>query len=524
LFCVSGFAALKFFPYLIFSPKTIYSIAERQQQVNMKKDISQAFDDAFVQDILSKVQRSYSQQDEITAKMNLYRLTPKEFNAFNKTNRFLSALKLTMAQAFDPKTEQATSNVSLLFKNNKMIDLAMFVDKNQLGINFGSIYNKYLILDRNNLKPAFKSLGQPNGPKRILTNVDIVKAIQFNTKEAEGILNDYSKTYIKYLKPSDFSLRKDVIINSSEGPIKTDLITLHLTNDRLNGLMIALGEKYSKDDRAINMTVGNYIRLFNLYKEAGYIQESLPSKFKSVGAFKQSIAGDLETFKRNISQDKKNKDLVMEVYLNNKFNIMKRNIIFAENKPSTKGANIQISNYALPQSGLRYGDFSINTNTADTQASELKYNYLQIAPAKPNEQAYKINLDIGQMVHAQINAKDIRQSKQNENLSANYDILLGQKPFNSHCNGIVKVDIARDSIKKEVASAMTTQVNLDNPKIGLDIKWNKKDKFDVAVQMPKIEASNSINLSTAPQAEVQKTLQEIGVGIMGLAQKMMSTK
>lgn len=544
LISVSALAVINFFPEVVFSlmPKNMYLFVENQAKGDFEKDIQKILNDADVKDLLTISETPYKDEMELTFKIKTDNLTGAEADQIKKVNELLLIpAKLVLSENTDYKNEQIRQKISLIYQNNKMLEADMFMNKERVGISVPTIYNKYFTVNIKDLAPVWEKFGQTTGPKKLVTNMDIIKAIKIDKKELESIINDYAKFYADFIKDDEITFTKGVEIETSEGKIKCNQITLKLTEQRAKDLVVALAEKMSNDDKLLNMTAGNFINVMKLYEDAGYFEDSMygsmPEEFKDINKIKEKMKESIEEMKKQPVDGKT--DFLMSLYINGSYDVLERKFEIINNDQEKGGrATLTFGNYKLPTSKSQNGivEFVFEDKGSDEKTT-MKFNNvesLQNGKTKLNtitfEGIQKSGDTVGDLFKAKVDMTTDEDKDGKTNITAKYDIsfIPGTDSKSSKIYGELKSVETRDDGKKSYDYKYDIDVNLKsdemaavsgNGEIGFLIGLNGKVQRGVPVEMPNLDASNNVDLNTVSQEQLMSEFQAIQGKVMEFAEQ-----
>jgi len=532
LISVSALAVINFFPEVIFSlmPKNMYLLVENQAKEKLEKQIGDSFKDGFVQDSIKAFNNPHKSQSEVSAKLKTDKLTGSLAEQFNSANEIISSSKLTFTRAADYEKEQVSNSLSLMVKGNDLLQAELFLDKEKAGFGIPKIYNKYFTVNTDNLSPLMETLGQTNGLKKFPTDVDIIKAIKFDKKELENVAKDYAKFYADYISDRDVTFTKGVEIDTTEGKIKCNQITLKFDKERLKDFEIKLAEKATNDDRLLNLTVGNYINVVKLFEESGLFDAygGLPEEQKDMNSMKKKFEEEIKKFKNDPNNS--NTEMVMTLLIDRNFNVLERKVQLIQNDDNNDNTtSFRLASYKLPKSKANNSIFQVMfDNRKDTSKNGgIKLTNLETAVAK-GKSTRKITYDVigirdgeeNKIASAvyDININEIKDK--HKEITVNYDATIKSgfiETEESKLTGKLLMSLDRDPAQKAINSKINADYDIKipgqgiqgNDEFGIIYSINNNTKYDVPVELPKLESSNTVDLNTASLDELKNEFQTI---------------
>jgi hypothetical protein len=203
IIAVIGLVVINSFPELIFSPKNMYLMSEKNTAEYLEKQIDSYNKDAFVQDSLKVYNTPYKQQSDISLKLKKGNFTGPEAQQLEMINNILSNSKISLDESVDVKNDKSRAKVSVVVKGNKLIDVDAFMGKDQAGVIIPVLFNKYITLNPQDFRTAAEKLGISDAPRKIITDNDIINAIHIDKKELQRIQKDYIKFFTSNITNKD---------------------------------------------------------------------------------------------------------------------------------------------------------------------------------------------------------------------------------------------------------------------------------------------------------------------------------
>lgn len=519
---------VNFFPEVIFSPKMIYLLAEKQNINGIEKQIDDYLNDGFVKDAFKTLSTPYSDNTELTFRYKLDNPQGQQIEQLKMINNILSKSKLVINSSTDNKNDKRKTEIKLNIGGNDLITSEIFVDKKKIGINLPNFYNKYILVNGNDLAPVYEKFGQPVQMKKLVTNSDIMKVIKFDKKEADSLLSEYTGYIVKQLKDDNFKFAKGVSLQTKDGNISGNQVSLNLTAAELKDLSIKVLEKVQNDDKLLNLTAGNVINVMKLYEEAGYYgAEGLPTEFKDINSVKQKIKEAIDELKNDTTVKGSKSELNMTLLIDNKLNILERKITF-----NVKGADssnlgkvtIRFAGYKQPQSNSMVKTFEYSEEEG-SNISKFIVDAVQTPKTQEKPAATVINIEnsphqYGTEVKSftgKIHLTDESVKDKTSKITAKIEVNIPQSGMqNGKISGVVMIDSNRDPSQNKMNTNLNIDMDVLPPSIGsstngfgLILGVNSNTTFGGAVNLPTVDAANSLDLNTASMQEIQGAIAEI---------------
>ena len=527
LLCVSALGVVNFFPEVI-PAKMIYMMAEKQNITLFQNQVDQYMNDGFTKDALKVFDTPYTGNSELTFKYKLDKIQAAEVAQLKIINNILSASKLIINETADNKNEKAKVDYTLNVKGNDLIKIEAFADKKKIGIKIPVFYDKYIVLNADNMAPIFEKFGQPVQFKKIVTNADIMKVIKFDKKEAFTIMNEYGEYLLKQLKDSNFKFTKGAKLVTSEGNIGCNQVAIKLTATELKDISIKMLEKMQTDDRLLNLTAGNVINVMKLYEDAGYYgTEGIPSEFKDINTIKQKIKEGIDIMKKDTSDTDNKSEFVMTLSIDRKFVILERKIEAISKDVNSK----TIGTMTLKIAGFKQlkskGKETIFESLYDEQSNKARFTIDAVEAPKIQGQPTKTTVNIESAVNSagtetkpftcRIDIGNETVKDKSRNISANFDAKIVQYGTeNLNVNGILTYGATRDPSAGKVDSNIGLDTNIKIPamgsannEVGFILGFVSKMKFGGTVELPSVNASNSLDINTATNQQLQEAMTQI---------------
>lgn len=526
LLSAGALAAVNFFPEVIFSPKTIYLMAEKQNMMLLQKQIDDYFNDGFVKDGLKVYSTPFSSNSELTFKYKLDNFQGQEAEQLKMINNILSASKLVINASSDYKNEKTKGEYKLNIKGNDLITAEVFADKKKIGIRVPAFYNKYVVVNGDDMAPVFEKFNQPVQMRKIITNADIIKAIKFDKKEAFDLVNGYSEYLAKQLKDGNFKFTKGASIQTKDGNISCNQVTLRLTAAEMKNIAIKMLEKAQNDDKLLNLMAGNIINVMKLYEEAGYYgTEGLPVEFKDISTVKEKIKQAIDEMKKDTSAEQNKSELAMTLMIDNRFKIFERKIeaiIKAADSTAAGTVTIRFAGFTQPKSKAFENIFEFKVD-GNSDISRFTIDAVQAPKVQGKPVTTAINIEAVQNENGteikpftgRVDLSDDSIKDKSRKLTANYEFKISSNGTEiGTISGAINANSTRDSAQNKTDFSMDTTVKPPSigqqaNEFGFVLGLTSTTKFGTPVSLPSIDAGNSLYINTASMQEIQDAVMQI---------------
>ena len=139
--------------------KDLYFEIETKNFVNFMSDIIKKQNDSMAKTKPLREQPSRTRH-EISVKLsNLGSGGNQGLNIPEQAIDVINSSKLVLNSRYDLKNDIQTGSLSFLLEGQSFLDINTFLDKNIMGLQIPVIYDKYFVLDKNNVSYAFDRFG-----------------------------------------------------------------------------------------------------------------------------------------------------------------------------------------------------------------------------------------------------------------------------------------------------------------------------------------------------------------------------
>lgn len=528
---LSSLVIYNLFPEVI-PTKYMYFLAEKKTVDYFEKQIDGYNKDEFIQDQMKIYSTPYQLQSDITLNLKAGNLIGQEAQQFEMINEILKTSKITLVQNEDVKNEKARAKMSLVIKGTKLIDADMFLEKNSAGIKIPALYNKYIVLNPQDIRTACKKIGVNDVPKKLITNNDIINAIHIDKKELKNIQKDYIDFFKNNITSKDVSFSKKAEISTSEGSIKCRKITLTMNETRSKDIALKLCDKISNDERLLNLIANNVVNITKLYDDAGCFDspgvEGIPEELKSVDAFKKKMKEDLDNSKKEITENKDKGEFIMNLFIDKNFNVLDREIKLIDKSETNSDAKnsvttIRFAGYKNPDSKTKNYIFKIESSGV----MKIELKNLQPPIVKGEAQRNNITFSIDSLlndsemniVEGQIDVNIDKNTKNKQIITSTFSI----EPAKASDAGFGKINgkfaniITRDPKNKTLVEDLNIDTDIKmsadflnrSKQFGFVYNQANKTSFDVPVKMPELKKNNVLDLNKAKKKEIELAMIKI---------------
>lgn len=199
--------------------KDLYFEIETKNFVNFMSDIIKKQNDSMAKTKPLREQPSRTRH-EISVKLsNLGSGGNQGLNIPEQAIDVINSSKLVLNSRYDLKNDIQTGSLSFLLEGQSFLDINTFLDKNIMGLQIPVIYDKYFVLDKNNVSYAFDRFGIDMPAKKILIPSEINDTLKIPLVEFKDIFTDYIAFMEDIIAEQNISITKNVKLKQVEYPV-----------------------------------------------------------------------------------------------------------------------------------------------------------------------------------------------------------------------------------------------------------------------------------------------------------------
>lgn len=196
------------------------------------------------------------------------------------------------------KENEFGGDFSFQYEGEELFKLDLILTEDVFGIKIGEIYDKYIVIENNNLKELAEKFGIDS--TTIPDKIEFAKTIEFDTLSQEDlkiIKETYASVLDESISEENFTKSKENIsVNGEE--IKTKAYTITLSQKETQQLIINLLETLKKDD----VLLGYFVNNVNKINEANYGEEYEKVKKSDLKIVLTYIISSIEEIEANSSE------------------------------------------------------------------------------------------------------------------------------------------------------------------------------------------------------------------------------
>lgn len=164
----------------------------------------------------------------------------------------LSSIEANIKQ--DPSKQKNHYALALNVENEKVLDAELYQTKDQLGIKFPVLYEKFLYFNLNQFGELMRR-DDPyyDGPETLEIPDLKIQDLKLTEEESEYLTEHYAKFLVESLKDENFQLKKGVNYEYKGEEMKLRAVTLTLTEKEVKALLNSFIDQLIQDDKLHNM-------------------------------------------------------------------------------------------------------------------------------------------------------------------------------------------------------------------------------------------------------------------------------
>jgi hypothetical protein len=505
LFVIAAAAA----GYAIFlnkTPKELYFSSEMKTFKSTVKEIQARYkDDLALRN--SMAQGPFRTNLEISGDLNANdSVSGYASDQLNTVKETLKESKLTISTASDPLQQITDTVVSFTIKGSELLNAELFLAQEKMGVKVPVLYDKYFQINPDNFGEAMRKIDENySGPEKLDPG-----RYSFGNLNREK--EDWTKTGLRYaeffknnLPEEYFRLEKDVLYNSPDGQHKLRQLTLKMNEDQTKDFFNKLIDRLINDNELQKLMTGNL----------------------TDGTLEPEFKNNLEELKTRLQNIRFPDGLTMVILINDKENIVSRqfnlslleahndtedglNIKLDSNKWDSKGThktsslNLVVEPAKEEDSALK---LSLNSNLLRGK-KEITHQFIgSCILTDEGRKAGDITLKYNSSAIPEKNGK--RQSQSDFELlsSGNFSIPALQGKINR----VVDQNLKKKYSHQDLIINLTTGTGESNRDGKIDLSLNLKNNIEFIDNFPtpSLNASNSVDLDTINQDELNAIMAEV---------------
>ena len=403
----------------------------------------------------------------------------------------INSTKLILNSRYDIKKDINMSSLSFLLEGQSFIDINTLFQGDTIGLQLPIIYDKYFIMDKNNVSEALSKFGLDIPIKSIFSISQLQAATTFSIEDSKNIFIDYLKFLQENISIENISMSKNVKLQELKYPSivsvnpeeakktgKYNIFSIKLSEEEFKPIAIKTVDVLCSDSRFVDMTIGNLTSILNIIEEAGYLNmaSSIESAVKNINNLKdiESLKTELTGIINNTAfPDGFNMTLVVDP----SGNLADRKISL-----SSKTMNEPVRKYSM-QTGKFFTKTTIEQESARDSDGNALIEFEKVRKGTTGDMYVHISC---------LN-----------NMWSDFDLTVDSSSQNS-----------KDDKRKSLNTNYLVDIRLtardlgfDNANILLDLK--REDRYGIEFSMPELNNETSINLNNSAKEQVDALMMDL---------------
>lgn len=451
----------------------------------------------------------------------------------------------------DTKTNTADKTsmtvYSLLLEKTPFIDAEFISKDNRLLFTVPVLTpDRYFSINKDRIDEVYDRFKIPVKPKKALSLTGAANTLKFDSTEFDGIAADFGGYISQFIGEKDVKYGKNVDVVISGRKTTGREVSVTLDGKKCSGLLKGLAAKAGSDETLLKLTYGNFADLIKMLDDAGVFQliDFLDNKGivvlndsernfmnavnikKDIDGFKKKVEGAFNGFDSS-------QGLEMTLVVDKSGNILDRKAsMLLENIKSGTWYNVDIhsgsNSLVYNDSRNRFLDITLKTVTAagKNYKQHMKLDSALAPPSRNGDGRGSVILSFDSGAEGAVQSADTIRLDFDSSIDAltlkktnaiKYDIEMKgtvTSAADKMSGTINTVSWENNKLKTKNRNTSLT-LNADLPSFGIKgltavLNLNGEDKFGLEpFTLPEAQASNTVDLNTATDAELEKVQNEI---------------
>lgn len=406
----------------------------------------------------------------------------------------INSSKLVLNSRYNIKEGINTSTLSFLLEGQNFIDINTLSKGDTIGLKIPIIYDKYIIMDKNNVSGAFEKLNIDIPIKSLFSVPEFKAATFFSIIDSKNIFLDYFRFIQESISDKNILLTKNVTIEqidyskdslsstlTEKGPKKTakyDVFSLNFTEGELKPILMKTIEVLCSDNRLIDMTTGNLDSTLDLLEESGYLNISslIKTAVSNISEYTniEYIKSELIS---KINDSSFPDGFKMDLIVDSSGNIVDRKITF-----STQALNDTKRKYVI-QTGQFFTKVKIEQESSSSGGDDAIIEFEKVEKNKSGDLYLSINCENNMWPDFKLKINSEVQKSTDDK----------RKAINS--NYLFDIQLTAQ------------ELGFNNAKMLLDIK--REDRYNIEFDFPELNDETSVDLKEKDKAKIDGLIRDI---------------
>ncbi len=412
-------------------------------------------------------------------------------NLSRQAIEIINNAKLIYNLRYDLGKGMNMTTLSFLLAGQNIVDINTLSQDEIIGLQIPVIYDKYFVMDKNNISGALNKFGLDIPLKSIISPSQLKDAATFSEEETKNLFTDYINFLQESISNQNISMSKNVEIQELQNPSitsgnqqeskktgKYNIFKIQLSEEEFKPVALKTINFLCSDSRFADMTSGNITSILNLIESTGILNtvssaDSLLDEIKNYSDM-EKLKSILTDFINNTAfPDGFNMTLITDL----KGNIVDRKIDF-----SSQGQDEPVRKYNI-HAGSFFTKVTIEQGSSEDSSNNALIEFEKVRKNTEGDaymHIYCVN-NIWPDFDLTINL-DKESSEDNK-----------RKAINT--NYLIDINLSADAL------------GLYNANILLDVKG--EERYDVEFSMPDLNNETAVNLSTLSKEEIDALMMEL---------------
>jgi len=412
-------------------------------------------------------------------------------NLSRQAIEIINNAKLIYNLRYDLGKGMNMTTLSFLLAGQNIVDINTLSQDEIIGLQIPVIYDKYFVMDKNNISGALNKFGLDIPLKSIISPSQLKDAATFSEEETKNLFTDYINFLQESISNQNISMSKNVEIQELQYPSitsgnqqeskktgKYNIFKIQLSEEEFKPVALKTINFLCSDSRFADMTSGNITSILNLIESTGILNtvssaDSLLDEIKNYSDM-EKLKSILTDFINNTAfPDGFNMTLITDL----KGNIVDRKIDF-----SSQGQDEPVRKYNI-HAGSFFTKVTIEQGSSEDSSNNALIEFEKVRKNTEGDaymHIYCVN-NIWPDFDLTINL-DKESSEDNK-----------RKAINT--NYLIDINLSADAL------------GLYNANILLDVKG--EERYDVEFSMPDLNNETAVNLSTLSKEEIDALMMEL---------------
>ena len=462
-------------------------------------------------------ENSFGKKAELSLTADESLLSGLEYSDLGYLIHGINSISFTTETVTDIKGKKQTANLGINVLDTPFLNLNMFLDGTRFGFSIPELSSKTITGDLKNLSKLSETF--PEIPSELLETYEsmdpwqfarLQEEISFDRDELKKVLKDYSKVLIQSIDSGDMSIKRGQETQVLGSTLKCHEITIELDQKDQSKILTNILTKLENDNRPYDLVIGNFKKLLDIY---GNMYSDLYYGFDAETYLsKENYKNAIKNLKNSINAQDFPEKITARLYLNG-YDIVKYEytlgaadevIITVEQKVTDLSFDVNYILSAYDGSEFAYfnlrltGDYDKNSDTTDFTAS--------------------MDLDAPD-AFASIDIKSDESLTSGNVIDHNF---MTQFVFDDGYGQGARFVLKMSGNKTRNAQKLVTKSSyngdlsfniygeyIDPVNFGLGFTANTDTEYGKKIELPDLDPSNTLDISTAGQQEYEELMYEV---------------